>query len=78
MSKKPFLLGLQTRKTRGSYVAVYKDAKTGQFVTRELDPVSGGAKPKPKVEVKPVPLDPDAFMDYLLEEDAVIMEHLAK
>ncbi|MBB3963339.1 hypothetical protein [Rhizobium metallidurans] len=30
------------------------------------------------VEIKPVPLDLDAFMDYLLEEDAVIIEHLAK
>ncbi len=27
---------------------------------------------------KPVPLEPNAFMDYLLEEDAVILEHLAK
>ncbi|UWU20153.1 hypothetical protein N2601_12690 [Rhizobium sp. CB3060] len=33
---------------------------------------------KRTADAKPVPLDPDAFMDYLLEEDAVIMEHLAK
>lgn len=83
MSKKSTIAGFQTRPVRrGSSALVGRDARTGRFGTAasrtDVSSASGGNVVKPKAVIKPVPLDPDAFMDYLLEEDAVIMEHLAK
>lgn len=83
MSKKSVKVGSQTRSTRdGSYVLVGRDAKAGtsSAVVSQNNalPQRGRDVAKSATAIKPVPLDPDAFMDYLLEEDAVIMEHLAK
>lgn len=83
MSKKSTIAGLQTRPARaGASVLVGGDARTGRVGSAasraDVSSVSGGDAAKSTVEIKPVPFDPDAFMDYLLEEDAVIMEHLAK
>lgn len=83
MSKKSVKVGSQTRSARdGSYVLVGRDAKAGTSSTvvsqNNALPKRGRDVAKSATAIKPVPLDPDAFMDYLLEEDAVIMEHLAK
>ncbi|MDM9629648.1 hypothetical protein QTL95_27570 [Rhizobium sp. S152] len=83
MSKKNVRMGSQTRPVRdGAYVSVDRDGETGKFTAAGSgsDPLRalGDNVAKSAVATKPVPLDPDAFMDYLLEEDAVIMEHLAK
>jgi hypothetical protein len=83
MSKKSVKVGSQPRSARdGSYALVGRDAKAGTASVvlgqNNALPNRGRDVAKPKAVIKPVPLDPDAFMDYLLDEDAVIMEHLAK
>jgi hypothetical protein len=83
MSKKSVMMGFQTRSGRGGSSALVRgDAETGKSsaALSQDDPshTLGRNVANSAAAVKPVPLDPDAFMDYLLEEDAVIMEHLAK
>ncbi|MDM9644581.1 hypothetical protein [Rhizobium sp. S163] len=77
------MMGFQTRSGRGGSSALVRgDAETGKSsaAASQGGPSSalGRDVAKSATAIKPVPLDPDAFMDYLLEEDAVIMEHLAK